>query len=363
MLGKSDVFRRRLLRWYELNRRDLPWRVPLDAPKNHRVDPYYVLVSEAMLQQTQVATVIDYFRRFIRRMPTISDLASADEQQVLRLWQGLGYYSRARNLQATARIICSELGGQIPCSPEELMKLPGIGRYTAGAIASLAFEKRAAILDGNVARVLCRIDAVAEDPRDPATRDQLWERSASLLPRRSVRDFNSSLMELGAMICTPRQPRCATCPVKVHCAAFAAGLQEQIPRKTSAKPRPVERRIVLCIQSGGRWLIEQRPASGRWAGMWQFVTLPTDACNPTAEALGQSLGLRIGDLAELAKLRHDLTHRRYEFAAFTCRLIGPLHPGERFRLISPEQFDDYPLPRPHLKLASMLAESGLPCPS
>ena len=181
MKGALALFRKKLLGWYDHARRDLPWRLPRDGAGS--LDPYHVLVSEAMLQQTQVATVIPYFHRFLAHFPDFKALAEAGEQEVLRLWQGLGYYSRARNLQAAARRVIADFGGQLPQTPDELLKLPGVGRYTAGAVSSIAFGRRAPILDGNVARVLCRLDAIETDPREPATHERLWKRAEEILPR------------------------------------------------------------------------------------------------------------------------------------------------------------------------------------
>jgi A/G-specific adenine glycosylase len=274
MLPTPVQFRRRLLAWYDRHRRDLPWR--------RTADPYHVLVSEAMLQQTQVATVIPYYRRFLERFPAISDLARASEQEVLRLWQGLGYYSRARNLQAAAKTVVAEHGGKLPQTVEALLKLPGVGRYTAGAVASIAFGTRAPIVDGNVARVLCRIDRIETDPRERETLQLLWRRAEEILPKDRVGDFNSALMELGATVCTPRSPQCLICPVRAHCEAFAAGVQERIPAPRKAKPTPLLRRWTFCVERpGGEWLIEQRPSTGRWAGMWQFVTIEARAKRPS----------------------------------------------------------------------------------
>ena len=230
-----------LSRWYAANRRDLPWRPPLG--KSTPVDPYAVLVSEFMLQQTQVATVSGYFLRFMVAFPTIAALAAASEHDVLRLWQGLGYYSRARNLHVTARRIATDLGGRIPSSVDELTALPGIGRYTAGAIASIAFDCRAPILDGNVTRVLCRLEKIQTDPRDPKTIKRLWMLAEQILPKHRCGQFNSAMMELGATVCTPRQPQCPICPVKRFCQAAAAGLQEAIPPPQIASdtdPRPLD---------------------------------------------------------------------------------------------------------------------------
>ena len=185
MIGNARDIRRRLLSWYDRHRRELPWRTQRGSHAA-TLDPYHVLVSEAMLQQTQVATVIPYFKRFLKRFPTFASLAQADEQEVLRLWQGLGYYSRARNLQCAARRVMQEHGGQLPRSVQKLRDLPGVGRYTAGAIASIAFDCRAPIVDGNVARVLCRIDRIETDPRERQTQQLLWRRAEEILPRRQL---------------------------------------------------------------------------------------------------------------------------------------------------------------------------------
>lgn len=308
-----------------------------------------------MLQQTQVATVIPYFTRFLERFPTIPDLAEADEQQVLRLWQGLGYYSRARNLQAAARQIVRDFGGQLPSTIEDLLKLPGVGRYTAGAIASIAFGHRVPILDGNVSRVLCRLDAVKADPREPRTRPRLWRRAEQILPRLRVGDFNSALMELGATVCTPRNPRCLLCPVRTHCHAFAVGIQQTIPAARTAKARPLERRYTFCIGQNGTWLIEQRPASGRWAGMWQFITVPEH------RGTGQTspMPLPVDSVECLGSISHDLTHRRYRFDVFVCRPVNGTAVAASDctrRWVSLAQLADYPLPRPHVLIAQMLRD-------
>jgi A/G-specific adenine glycosylase len=349
VLGTLSQFRRRLLSWYDRHQRRLPWR-------GAAVDPYHVLVSEMMLQQTQVATVIPYFQRFIARLPTLADLAAADEQEVLRLWQGLGYYSRARNLQRAARKVMSDFGGALPSDIESLRSLPGIGRYTAGAIASIAFSQRSAILDGNVARVLCRLWNLHGHPSEPKVREQLWSLAQQALPRQRVGDFNSALMELGALVCTPRNPQCLLCPVRQHCRALAIGVQEQIPPPRKAKPTPCLKRWTFCIRDrDDRWLIEQRPARGRWAGMWQFITIePTSGI----EAIDRDLPVRVAAPRAIGTIRHTLTHRRYEFAVYACDAAvtdanGRLSDRPR-RWVTLSDISGYPLPRPHLKIAQML---------
>lgn len=365
MIGILRTFQSRLLRWYQAHHRKLPWRVV--GPDAHlSLDPYHVLVSEAMLQQTQVATVIPYYERFLARFPTVHALADADLQDVLRLWQGLGYYSRARNLQKAAKEVVSRFNGQVPGTVDDLLSLPGVGRYTAGAIASIAHNQRAPILDGNVARVLSRLDAIQADPREKATNALLWARAEEILPAAQLGDFNSALMELGATLCTPRAPQCLLCPVRDHCDAHAKGLQEQIPSARKAKETPLERRITLCIQNtDGLWLIEQRPSTGRWAGMWQFVTAPAPAklkLPTNNKTLSQPM---VHDLAKIeisaparpmGLVTHALTHRRYEFHVFAARARGLCNNGATRAWVTLAELDRYPLPRPHLKIATMLRD-------
>jgi A/G-specific adenine glycosylase len=345
MIGKLDPFRRRLLKWYDLHQRELPWR--LLATGSTHPDPWRVLVSEVMLQQTQVATVIDYFNRFIERFATPASLAQADEQAVLRLWQGLGYYSRARNLQKLAQRLVTDFQGEIPSDTNQLLSLPGVGRYTAGAVASIAFGRRVPILDGNVTRVLARLDCMELDPRSKAAQQQLWQRAEEILPRRRVGDFNSALMELGATVCTPRNPQCLICPVRLHCQACQSGKQASIPPPKARGPIPVEKRWTYCIEHKGRWLMEQRPGKGRWAGLWQFVTLdaPAPAAGPR--------DLPVVGMQRLGTIHHALTHRKYEFIAYRCRLRGAER-SDNQRWLTLDELDHYPLPRPQLRIAEWL---------
>lgn len=353
MLSSAALFTRRLLRWYDRSQRRLPWRV--DERAGQSPDPYHVLVSEAMLQQTQVATVIPYFHRFIDRFPTLRALAAADEQDVLRLWQGLGYYTRARNLRAAAKTVVEVHGGEVPRDRDDLLKLPGIGRYTAGAVASIAFGRRAPILDGNVTRVVCRIDRIETDPREREAQELLWRRAEEILPRSRLGAFNTALMELGATVCTPRSPQCLICPVREHCEAFAAGVQEKIPAPRKSKPTPLLRRATFCIRRADHWLIEQRPAKGRWAGMWQFVTVPADEEVEPAR-LRRLLPVRTTAPRRLGVVTHGLTHRRYHFDVFACETSGidqpDSTPPRAWETL--ERLSEYPVPRPHLKIVELL---------
>jgi A/G-specific adenine glycosylase len=236
------------------------------------------------------------------------------------------------------------------------LELPGVGRYTAGAIASLAYNTRAPILDGNVMRVLCRIDRVETDPREWDVQAVLWARSEEILPgTKSGRagDFNSALMELGATVCTPKNPQCLVCPVRAHCEAAAAGVQDRIPLPRKTKPTPLFKRYVLCLRHGRHYLIERRPEKGRWAGLWQFKTLESNGHPLTPDELHDRLGMVVSEPAPLGVVRHGLTHRRYEFAAFLSELRGPRTAGETW--VTLDGLDAYPLSKPQLSIARLLA--------
>lgn len=318
--------RRELLVWYRQNRRVLPWR----STASQHPDPYHVFISEAMLQQTQVVTVIPYFERFLKAFPTIHALAAASEQDVLREWQGLGYYRRARNLHAAAQKIVADHDGKIPSTVDVLLKLPGIGRYTAGAIASIAYGVAAPILDGNVARVLARLLAIRQsiDERDVVA--ALWIASQKMVQFDAESgesgDFNQSLMELGATVCVPANPRCDACPVANWCEAKMQKLVADIPARTArAKPVDVSHHIVALEQvaptdgSPTKLIFEQRPNVGLWSNMWQMPTLElTDDDKIHREAdvrkwLIGMLGVRVGRLKKVGQFKHQTTHRTIAF--------------------------------------------------
>ncbi|HEX3355911.1 MAG TPA: A/G-specific adenine glycosylase [Tepidisphaeraceae bacterium] len=362
MIFNKRQFSRHLLKWFRQNRRDLPWRLPPASPPSARLEPYLVFVSEAMLQQTQVSTVVPYFKRFLQAFPTIHSLAAAEEQSVLRVWQGLGYYSRARNLHAAAKKIVAEFAGMIPNEADVLLQLPGVGRYTAGAIASIAYNRRAPILDGNVARVLARIFRIESDPREKRTAAKLWQLAEEILPKegKPCGDFNSALMELGATVCTPRNPQCLICPVQQFCQAYAEGVQDRIPPPRKTKPTPLIQRWVFCIHNKNRFLIEQRPAKGRWAGMWQFVTIEPSATKPTRAIVKQSTGCSIQAIEKITAISHALTHRRYQFDVFVCEANGGMNIKSRSNRmwVRLSELDRYPLPKPHVQIAGILGDKS-----
>ncbi len=357
LASRSQAIRRRLLAWYDTHRRDMPWRVQPGQPPN----PYHVLVSEAMLQQTQVATVIPYFGRFIKAFPTIKHLAKADEQAVLRLWQGLGYYRRARNLHAAAQAIIAEHDGRVPGNVADLLSLPGVGRYTAGAIASIAFDRPAPILDGNVARVLSRL-CLIEKPIDATdTRKTLWRLAEQWVPARRPGDFNQAVMELGALVCTKANPSCADCPLSRECQALRAGRVAHVPVPAKRKaPVQVDHHIV-AIERRGRFLFEQRPENGLWSNMWQL---------PTAEDLTGKVGpMTLGVWAEsrfglmavnpkpLGSFTHQTTHLTIRFHVWTLSATsGRLRPRSgTWR--NTAKLDDLPLANPQRKAVAMLIDA------
>lgn len=315
---QSNNLTTRLLAWYADHRRDLPWR--------ETRDPYHIWVAEVMLQQTQVATVIPYYRRFLARFATVQALAAASLDDVLKLWEGLGYYGRARHLHAAAGMVMSEFNGRVPDTMEAMLSLPGIGRYTAGAVLSIAGGQDVPALDGNVRRVLCRVFAVEEDVTRGAGRRRLWHLAKSLLPRGRAGDFNQALMDLGATICTPRGPVCDECPLVTDCQAHRLGREEQFPlRRPTRRPPHFEVTAGVIWNDDGRFLIAQRPLKGLLGGLWEF---PGGKREPgeTLEGclrreLTEELAIAVAVGAPLTVVQHAYTHFRITLHTFHCRLV------------------------------------------
>jgi A/G-specific adenine glycosylase len=315
-----QAFRRRLLAWYSRHARDLPWR--------RSRDPYRVWLSEVMLQQTTVAAVKPYFERFLAALPTVEALAAAQEQQVLRLWEGLGYYRRARGLHAAAKKIVGELGGKFPRDLPTLMTLPGIGRYTAGAVASIAFDVRAPILEANTIRLLSRLVGYRDDPAKAAGQRLLWQTAEDLLPRRDVARFNQALMELGSLVCTPTAPRCGACPVVGHCAAFERGLQHRIPAVAKPQATTDVREAAVIVRRNGAVLMRQCGAGERWAGLWDFPRFAVEAEGPLfvheelAAKVAAQTGLAVAPNGLLHTLRHGVTRFRITLDCYEAKAVG-----------------------------------------
>lgn len=321
-------FSQELLDWYEINKRDLPWR-------RHR-DPYYIWVSEIMLQQTRVDTVIPYFHRFIERFPTIQSLADAPEDDVLKCWEGLGYYSRARNLQAAARQVTEQYDGVIPSGKDEVSGLKGIGPYTSGAIRSIAFNIPAAAVDGNVMRVLSRYFLIEEDIMKVKTRTKMEDLVLTLVPDGRASDFTQALMELGALICTPKSPKCLVCPVMEHCSARLEGKEESLPIKTKAKPPRPEYRLTAIVEGTGvhegKILIRKRPAAGLLAGMWELphVIVSADGSSVPAAMPEETAMVRLRDalledgvpvqpIGHVMDAEHTFSHIQWNMGVYRCK--------------------------------------------
>jgi A/G-specific adenine glycosylase len=318
--ARKQVLRRKLLAWYGKHARDLPWR--------RSRDPYRVWISEIMLQQTQVATVRDYFERFISAFPDVHRLAAADEQHVLRLWEGLGYYRRARQLHAAARIIIAEFGDRLPSSVDELRKLPGIGRYTAGAIASIAFDRRTPILEANTIRLLSRLIGYRADPHSAEGQRVLWHFAETILPRKNVARFNQALMELGSLVCTPSEPDCPHCPLSGLCAANAAGAQGEIPRAKRPKAYTEIREAAVVVRKNGRVLMRQCGPGERWAGLWDFPRFDLQAEGPLfareeiVNKLCAQTGITCAPRAVLKTIRHGVTRFRITLDCYQAAYVA-----------------------------------------
>ena len=346
--------RRRLLTWFQRHARDLPWRKTRD--------PYAIWISEVMLQQTQVAAVIPYFERFLQAFPDVSALAQAEEHQVLRLWEGLGYYRRARALHQAARRLCAEHAGQVPNDPELLARLPGLGRYTVNAILSQAYERRLPILEANSRRVLCRLFGVRTDPAKQPTEQVLWDAAARLLPRSRIGAFNQALMELGALVCTAPSPACERCPLAHRCIANQRHLQNEVPFKASSPRIEEVNEVAVAVWRKRKVLLVQRPDDGRWAAMWELprrALAPRQTHEEVATALMSELGLDAEVGAELASLRHGVTRFRISLVCLEASYrSGAFRAGSYVtgRWVTPPQLAGYPLSRPQRRLAQFLLQ-------
>lgn len=352
MAQVNPPFAQRLLEWFDRHgRKDLPWQ--------QDISPYRVWVSEIMLQQTQVNTVIPYYLRFMKAFPSVSRLARAELDQVLHHWAGLGYYARGRNLHRAARQIVSDYGGQFPDSVEALQALPGIGRSTAGAIVAIAFKKRAAILDGNVKRVLARHQAIGGWPGEASTLKALWQTSEEFTPDKRVAAYTQAIMDLGATLCTRSKPACSQCPVAGDCQARASDSQGEYPGKKPKKALPVKATQMLMIESpGGEILLEQRPASGIWGGLWSFPELASD------EAAEDYCRSRFGVDAQATPwppLRHTFSH--YHLDIQPVHIVLPRQPAgimedDRWLWYNSPSAPDVGLAAPVRKLLNTLLKTG-----
>jgi A/G-specific adenine glycosylase len=344
-----------LIGWYQANARRLPWR--------ETRDPYRIWVSEIMLQQTQVDTVIPYYQRFLDSFPTVQALAEAATDDVLKAWEGLGYYSRGRNLQRAAQEVMALYGGQIPDDPIALRALPGIGDYTTGAIASIAFGRPVPAVDGNVLRVVSRIAAWDHDIAKPAAKATVAAWVAERFPL-AAGDFTQALMELGATVCTPAKPTCANCPVARHCQALAQDRVAELPLKSAKAPPRPERSLVGVIWHGDLVLVQRRPLTGLLAGMWEFPTFLADADGEAeaqlARSLAEALGASVRIAAPLASVQHTFSHIRMTYDAYSGRLEGerPASTADR-RWVTLAELDELAFSKAQLKLIAIVRRQTL----
>jgi A/G-specific adenine glycosylase len=354
-------FRRRIGAWYAKHARDLPWRRLGDA--------YPIWLSEVMLQQTQVGTVGPYFERFLAAFPTVGDLAAAAEHEVLRLWEGLGYYRRARQLHEAARVIVGRHGGRFPRTLPEVLQLPGVGRYTAGAILSIAFDQRQPILEANTTRLFARLLAYRGAPTSAAGQRLLWAMAEAVLPRRGPGVFNQALMELGSEVCLPRGPRCPQCPVAPLCRARAERLQTEIP---PAKTKPAfedRHEAAVLVRRRGRWLLVQCPEGGRWAGLWDFPRFAVAATQPEAirgeliDGVRRLTGVTVEPGERLRTIRHGVTRFRITLDCFRADFIAAgaaQSSGVKKKWLRGAELEDYPLSTTGRTMARLAAKLNGP---
>lgn len=336
----------RLLRWFDANRRDLPWREA--SPRN----PYHVWISEIMLQQTRTETVKEYFRRWMEQFPTLEALARAPEEQVLRAWQGLGYYSRARNLHKAARQVMAEYAGTMPRDAKTLQSLPGIGAYTAGAIASMAFGQKVPAVDGNLLRVLARLYGVEQDIASTAGKKTLTGLAEASIPENRPGDFNEAMMDLGANVCIPKYPRCDQCPLQEQCVAFRENRTDRLPVKRPKAPQKEFCAACGLVVRDGKFLLHKRPAKGMLASMWEFPMVLEKTEEEARQGLVKLLGGEPGEL--LWEHKHVFTHQIWHMKAYILPGGTGTVPEGAYAFFTPEEWEQVPLAGPHAKLAAFL---------
>ena len=347
----KEEFRQHLVEWYQKEKRDLPWR--------RTSEPYKIWVSEVMLQQTRVDTVIPYFNRFMEKYPTIQSLAYAPQEELLKMWEGLGYYSRARNLQAGVKEVVEKYDGNVPDNRHDISKLKGVGPYTAGAILSIAYNKPEHAVDGNVMRVLSRVVHIEDDIALPKTRKVFEEVVEELIDQNYPGDFNQALMDLGATICTPTSPKCLLCPVSEFCTAFAEGDMERLPIKSKkTKMKKLQYDVFVAVNGDGEYLIEKRPSEGLLANMWQFpmIEVKKEELVRTSDIFQKKYSLEIEEQMKnnLQSFKHIFSHLTWEMNCHFVRvdLKGELPENAVFCKI--DQINKLPMSVVMLKILNVL---------
>ena len=345
-----------LLHWFAQNGRDLPWR--------RTYLPYHIWISEIMLQQTQMDRVVVYFNRWLDRFPDIASLVEAEEQEVLLLWEGLGYYSRARNLIKTANLLYLRHNGVLPDDHAALLQLPGIGRYTAGAIMSLAFNLHHPIVDANIERLFSRIFNLTAPVKEKHTHGFIWQKAAELIPEGKARFFNQALMELGALVCLPRSPRCDECPVRAHCEAFAQGVVSKRPVASKAREIIPITMVTGVLRHQGKIYIQKRLADDVWPNLWEFPGGRLEEGETPEQALvreyQEETGFAIHGLEKIATINHSFTKYRVTLHCYHCRLRDSstepvLHAAQEHRWADPDDLENFAFPAPHRRLINRLA--------
>ena len=344
-------FQKKLLAWFESHRRDLPWR--------RTYNPYHIWISEIMLQQTQMDRVVDYFNRWVKRFPDIYDLAQASEEEIFKLWEGLGYYARARNILKAADILVNQFSGNLPADHQALLNLPGIGKYTAGAIMSLAFNKEYPIVDANIERLFSRIFNIDTPVKDKENKRFIWQKAKELIPRGEARHFNQALMELGALVCTPRNPLCSMCPVQKHCEAFQLGVVAERPiSNRSNNFIPIEMVTGILIHKG-KIFIQKRLENDVWGNLWEFPGGRLKPGENPEEALCreylEETEFRIGNLEKIMVVKHGYTRYRVTLHCYYCKLLNGratpvLHAAQESRWVMPSELNKFAFPAGHRKL-------------
>lgn len=342
-------FSQKVLDWFDQHgRKHLPWQ--------QNINPYRVWISEIMLQQTQVTTVIPYFERFMESFPNVEALAQAGEDDVLHHWSGLGYYSRARNLHKAAKMVVDRFKGEFPQSVEGLTELPGIGRSTAGAIASISMNIRAPILDGNVKRVLARCFAISGWPGQSVVAKRLWELAEQLTPYERVADYSQVMMDLGAMVCTRTKPTCRLCPLQKECLAHKTGEETRYPESKPKKIKPERAvRMLIVVNQFGEVLLEKRPPTGIWGGLWGLPEIPVD--KELKSSAHNKVGLELGDFEEWQPFRHTFSHYHLDITpvkTFAQTNSAIVNDGTRWHWFQPDQPSELGLPAPVQKLLKKL---------
>lgn len=333
-VADPSPFQNGLLQWFDQNKRDLPWR--------RTSDPYAIFVSEMMLQQTQVKTVIPYYERFLEQLPDWRSLAAAKEEKVLKLWEGLGYYRRARNLKAAAQMVVKDFGGKLPDTFEDILELPGVGKYSAGAVLSIAFQKPQPLVDGNVLRVFSRLFVLRGDLKTGPGHEKAWEIARELIPSSRPGDFNQALMELGATTCFPEDPQCLLCPLLSLCESAQRGIQTELPETTKAQKTVEVPMAALLIEQDGKVLVKKRSQEERWLkGLWEFPSAEGKSLEDARRKLEKALNAR-SEKGPHQEVRHQITHHKIKLGLFKAVPAKKMKTNKELKWVTPQDLEKLP---------------------